>query len=185
MAAQKRVEQAEANIKVAKSSFWPSINLGASYNSGYYSDQTAFGGGGSFWNQHGRNGSTAIGASLSIPIFNRMSTVNNVKTAKNYARSSRLNLEQAKLNAFKEVQQAYVNAKAAYSKYLAEEKSVDAARKAFEFEQKKFDNGTSTSYQFNEARQKLETATSQMFQAKYSFLLRAKILDFYKGEPLY
>lgn len=185
MAAQKRVEQAEANIKVAKSSFWPSINVGASYSSGYYSDQTAFGGGGSFWNQLGRNGSTAIGASLSIPIFNRMSTVNSVKTAKNNARTSRLSLEQAKLNAFKEVQQAYVNAKAAYSKYLAEMKSVDAAKKAFEFEQKKFDNGTSTSYQFNEVRQKLETVTSQMFQAKYSFLLRAKILDFYKGEPLY
>lgn len=185
LAAQKRLEQAEANVKVAKSSFWPSINVGASYNSGYYSDQSAFGGGGSFWNQLGKNGSTSIGASLSIPIFNRMSTINNVKTAKNNARTSRLSLEQAKLSAFKEVQQAYVNAKAAYSKYLAEEKSVAAAQKAFEFEQKKFDNGTSTSYQFNEVRQKLESATSQMYQAKYNFLLRAKILDFYKGEPLY
>lgn len=186
LAAQKRVDQALADVKVAQSAYWPSISIGASYGSGYYSDQKlASGGGGTFWDQLGQNGATGVGASLSIPIFNKLGTRNSVRTAKNLARNRQLALDQEKLNVFKEVQQAYVNAEAAYGKYLAEEKSAAAAANAFEFEQRKYDSGRSTAYMFNEVRQKLESAKSQMSQAKYNFILRAKILDFYKGEPLY
>lgn len=185
IAAQKRVDQAMADIKVAQSAYWPTINIGASYGSGYYSDQKIAGGGGTFWEQLGQNGSAGVGASLNIPIFNKMGTRNSVKLAKNLARNQQLALDQEKLEVFKEVQQAYVNADAAYGKYLAAEKSVIAAENAFNFEQRKYDTGRSTAYMFNEVRQKLESAKSQMSQAKYNFLLRAKILDFYKGEPLY
>lgn len=185
MAANKRVEQALSEVKIAQSAYWPSINLGASYGTGYYSDQKIAGGEGTFWNQLGKNGTTAVGASMTIPIFNKMGTRNGVRLAKNNVRVQQLALEQAKQRAYKEVQQAYVNAAGAFAKYQAEEKSVEAARKAFDFEQKKFDSGRSTAYQFNEVRQKLESAQAQLSQAKYNFLLRAKILDFYKGEPLY
>lgn len=186
IAAQKRVDQALADIKVAQSAYWPTISIGASYGSGYYSDQKlASGGGGTFWDQLGQNGAAGVGASLNIPIFNKMGTRNSVRIAKNQARGQQLALDQERLNVFKEVQQAYVNAEAAYSKYLAAGKSVEAAQNAFDFEQRKFDAGKSTAYMFNEVRQKLESAESQMSQAKYNFLLRAKILDFYKGEPLY
>lgn len=185
MAAQKRVEQAKRNVKVAQSGFWPSINIGASYNSGYYSAQNLASGNGSFWHQLSQNGSPSFGISLSVPIFDRMSTYSSVRTARNAVRTQQLNLEQEKLNTYKEVQQAYINAKAAYGKYLAGLKSVEAARKAFEFEQKKYDSGRSTAYQYNELSVKLSNAQSQLSQARYSFILRAKILEFYKGEPLY
>ena len=184
IAAGKRVDRALSNVKVAQSDYWPSISFGVSYGTGYYSSQD-IAGGGTFWNQLGLNGSTSIGASLNIPIFNRLSTTGRVKQAKNNARIEELALQQAKLDVFKEVQQAYINAKAALSKYEAGIKSVDAAHKAFEFEQKKYEAGSSTAYQFNEIRQKYVNAASQMSQAKYNFIMRSKILDFYKGEPLY
>lgn len=185
IAAQKRVDQANAAIKVAKSSYWPSINLGVSYGTGYYSDQKIASGNGTFWNQLGSNGSTSIGASLSIPIFNRLATSGSVRQARNNAKIQQLALEQTKLDVYKEVQQAYVNAKSAFSQYQAGIAKAEAARKAFAFEQKKYDNGRSTAYQFNEVRLKLFAATAEMTQNKYAFLLRAKILDFYKGEPLF
>lgn len=184
LAAENRVKMAESNVKVAESQFWPSIRLGVNYGTSYISaQQTAVGT--SFFDQLGYNGQVAIGASLSIPIFNRMATYNSVRLAKNRVRAQELSLQQNKLDAIKEVQTAYVNATTSLSKYEAGLKSEDAARKAFEFEQKKFDAGRSTAYQYNETRQKYETAKSMLAQAKYNFLFRTKILDFYKGNPLY
>lgn len=185
LAAQKRLEQAQRRVKVAQSGFYPSINIGASYNTGYYSAQAMAGGNGSFWHQLSINGSPNVGISLNVPIFDRMVTANSVKSARNNVRNQELALEQEKLNVYKEVQQAYINAKAAYGKYLSAVKSEEAARKAFEFEQTKYESGRSTAYQFNEMRSKMANASSQLSQAKYSFILRVKILDFYRGEPLY
>lgn len=186
IAAQKRVEQANRRVKVAQSSWYPSINVGASYSTGYYSTQAEMGGADNgFFKQLGRNATPSLGISMSIPLFDRLSTHYNVKTAKNAVRTQKLNLERERQTVYKEVQQAYVNAKAAYGKYQASTKSLDAAQKAFEFEEKKFEAGRSTAYQYNEVRSKLANAESQLAQAKYSFILRAKILDFYKGEPLY
>lgn len=185
MAAQKRVEQAQKQVKVAQSGYWPTISAGASYNTGYYSAQAIASGNNSFWHQLSQNGTPSVGVSLSIPIFNRMATYNSVRSAKNAARMQQLSLEKEKQGVFKEVQQAYVNAKAAYGQYLSGLKSLEAAQKAFEFEQKKYEAGRSTAYQFNEQRIKYANAETRLSQAKYSFILRVKILDFYKGEPLY
>lgn len=184
-AAQKRLQQAERQVKVAQASFYPSINFGASYNTGYYSAQALAGGTGSFWQQLSQNGSPSFGVSMSVPIFTRLQVRNSVRTARNAVKTQQLSLDQERLTVYKEVQQAYVNAKAAYGKYLSGLKSEEAARKAFEFEQKKFDSGRSTAYQYNEVGMKLANASAQLAQAKYSFILRVKILDFYKGEPLY
>lgn len=185
MASQKRLEVAKRQVKVAQSALYPSINIGASYNTGYYSAQALAGGTGSFWHQLAQNGSPSVGVSMSIPIFNKWATRNNIRTARNNVKNQELTLEQERLTVYKEVQQAYVNAQAAYSKYLSGIKSEDAAKKAFEFEQKKYESGRSTAYQYNEVQHKLANASSQLSQAKYNFILRVKILDFYKGLPLY
>lgn len=184
-AAELRLQQAQRNVKVAQSSYYPSLNFGASYSTGYYSMQAMASGNGSFWQQLNQNGSPSIGLSLNVPIFNKLQTRNSVRIAKNNVRNQQLALEQEKLSVYKEVQQAYVNAMAAYHKYLAGLKSEAAAAKAFEFEKMKYESGRSTAYQYNEMNTKMANASSQLAQAKYNFLLRAKILDFYRGEPLY
>lgn len=185
IAADKRLQQARRNIKVMQSGWYPSLNFGASYNTGYYATQSMASGTSSFWQQLSANGTPTVGLSLNIPIFDRLSTHYNVRRAKNELRNQELSLLKQKQDVYKEVQQAYVNAKAAYGKYLAALRSVDAATKAFEFEQKKFDAGRSTAYQYNEMNIKLSNETSSLSQAKYSFILRTKILNFYKGEALY
>lgn len=185
MAARKRVEKAEKDTKVAQSARWPSIWIGASYNTAYYSSRNLASGNASFLDQLGQNGATTIGATLSIPIFNKLATRNSILSAKNRQKSAALELEQTRISVYKEVQHAYVNATGAWGEYQAQTGSVDAARKAFEFEKKKYESGRSTTFQFNESRQKLATAISQMTQAKFNFIYRAKILDFYRGTPLY
>lgn len=182
LAAENRLKAAESNVKVAQSNYWPSISLGVSYGNGYYGSKTSDT---AFLEQLRNNGRTSVGMTMNIPIFNKMAIRNSVRTAKNSARLQELSLRQSKLDAVKEVQTAYVNASSAQGKYEAGIKTLEAARKAFEFEQKKFESGRSTAYQFDEMRQKYASAELQQLQAEYTFVLRAKILDFYKGNPLY
>ena len=44
--------------------------------------------------------------------------------------------------------------------------------------------GKATFVEYNEAKLNLTKALSDKLQAKYEYLFRTKILDFYKGEPI-
>ena len=62
--------------------------------------------------------------------------------------------------------------------------ALASARVAFAYEQQKADAGRSTVFDFNDAKTRMEKAESELVQAKYEFVFRSKILDFYRGRPL-
>ena len=84
----------------------------------------------------------------------------------------------------KEIEQAWYNADAAYGKYRSADAALASARVAFAYEQQKADAGRSTVFDFNDAKTRMEKAESELVQAKYEFVFRSKILDFYRGRPL-
>ncbi|MDD3405998.1 MAG: TolC family protein [Sphingobacteriia bacterium] len=177
-----RIESSKKDLKIAESAYYPQLNLQAGYNTGYYhsfqAENSAFG------KQLGDNSSEVIALSLSIPIFNRLSTMNKVKQARINILTQELELENAKQTLLKEIQTAYYNALAARDKYIAAGKTSESSRIAFEFEQAKYDGGKSTPFDFNNAKTRLEKAQAQETQAKYEFIFRTKIFDFYNGNDI-
>ena len=173
-------------LKVAQAGYYPKLNFGASYSNGYY--HTSMGGQfddtRSFGDQLRQNGQKIVGFSLSIPLFNRFQVRNSVRSARIGINNQRLQLENSKKALFKEIQQAYYNATAAQEKYLSSEKSVAASKEAFDYAQVRYDAGKSTVFEFNEAKTKYAQSLAEQAQAKYNFIFRAKILDFYQGTPL-
>ncbi|MDR0981635.1 MAG: TolC family protein [Culturomica sp.] len=186
-AAELRLKSSEYDLKVAKSAYYPSLSLGASYSNSYYHTYNPPAGtiNESLSTQWSRNGSENIGLSLNIPIFNRMSSRNQVRNARISMENSQLALDNVRQQLYKEIQQAYYNAIAAKEKYEAAKKAVDASRIAFIYELRKYTAGRSTSYQFEEAKKRLSQTTAETAQAKYNLIFRTKILDFYKGVPLF
>lgn len=175
-AAQARLEGSKENIKIAQSALYPSINLNGSLGTNYYSTLNR-----SFSQQLGDNFSRYVGISLNIPIFNRFATRNRVRSAKLQRDNYALQLENAKKTLYKEIQQAWYNATAAQSKYASSEAAAEASQASFELTSKKYENGTATAVAYNEAKQNLMKAQSDELQAKYEYIFRSKILDFYKG----
>lgn len=186
-AAEFRLQSSEKSLKIAKAAYYPQLSLGASYSNSYYHTYHLGEGASnpSFSTQLDRNGSESVGLNLSIPIFNRMYTRNQVRSARITVENRQLVLENMRQNLYKEIQQAYYNAVAAHEKYLSSEKSVTASRMAFKYEEQKYNAGRSTSYQYNDAKTRLAKSLSEAAQAKYDFIFRTKILDFYNGRPLY
>lgn len=178
-AAQLRLEGSEKSIRIAQSNFYPQLSLGGGLGTNYYtlSGQS----GAAFGTQLKNNLNKYVGFNLSIPLFNRFATRNRVRTARLQQASLALQLDNTKKVLYKEIQQAWYNAVAAESKYNSSLVAVDANQESFRLMSEKFDNGKATAVEYNEAKQTLVKAISDKIQAKYDYLFRTKILDFYKG----
>ncbi len=165
--AELQLKSSEKNVQIAKSYFLPSLSFGASVGGGYY-------------NSVSTPLSTNLGFSLSVPVFNKMETHNQVKSAKINVESNRLNVENTKIELRKNIQQAYFNAVAAKSKWDAAQKSELASKEAYRFSNQKFESGRATVYELYQAKNNLSKAQSQIVQAKYEYVFRLKILELMK-----
>lgn len=178
-AAQFRLEGSKHSIRIAQSGYYPQLNLNGSLGTNYYStiDRT-------FSQQMNDNFSKYIGFNLSVPIFNRLATRNNVRTARLKSQFYGLELDNAKKTLYKEIQQAWYTATAAESKYTSSHAAAIASEESFKLMSEKYNNGKANAVEYNEAKQNLMKAQSDELQAKYEYLFDTKILDFYKGIPI-
>ncbi len=189
--AEYRLQSSEYQIKIAKSAWWPSIGLGASFGDGYlYKFGTQYDQNGNvivqdnFATQMKNGYNVSAGLNLSIPIFNRNATRNNVRSARLNVQNYNLQLENVKMALYKEIQQAYQRAVAAQARYDATGKALEASEEAFRAMQMRYDSGKATVYEYDDSQTKLLSSRSERLQAKYDFLFSAKILDFYMGLPI-
>ncbi len=181
-AAQYRLEGAEKSIRIAQSGYYPQLSFGAGLSTNYYNMsgiETA-----SFSSQWHQNFNKYLQFSLSIPLFNRFATRNRVKSARIQKNALQWRLEESKKTLYKEIQQAYYNALAAEAKYRSSQSASEASEASFKLMSEKYANGKATSTEYNEVRTLWMKALSDHIQARYDYLFRSKILDFYKGEPL-
>lgn len=181
-AAQLRLEGSEKSIRIAQSAFYPQLSLSAGLGTSYYTlnGEAAT----SFGSQLKNNFNKYVGFSLNVPLFNRFSTRNRVRSARLEQINLSLRLDDTKKTLYKEIQQAWYNAVAAESTFNSSLSAVDANQESFRLMSEKFDNGKATAVEYNEAKQNLEKALSDNIQAKYDYLFSTKILDFYKGKPI-
>ena len=182
--AEYKLESSRIDIKIAKSNYWPSVSFGASYNNGFNHIFDSGASNKSISDQISNNQRQALGLNLSIPIFNRFQTRNQVRMAQLTTENMALELDNIKLSLYKEIQQAYQSALAAQSRYTSTGKAYEAAQEAYRYAEERYELRMLSAYDFNEARTKLVTSLSEQAQAKYDFIFRSKILDFYMGEQI-
>ncbi len=191
-----RLESSKKSLKIAQSGYYPKLNLNMSYGNSYYYNYTREGqmveAGGesyawhnkSFSDQFKDNAGESIGLSLSIPIFNRFQVRNQVRNAKLSIMNQQYAVDNTKKTLYKEIQTAYLNATSAQEKYRASGRAVTASAESFKYAQERYEVGKSSVFEFNEAKTKLIQSQSEQIQAKYDYIFRTKILDFYNGVPI-
>ena len=181
-AAQYRLQGAEKSIRIAQSAYYPQLSFGAGIGTNYYHlsgiENASFG------TQWRENMNKYLQVSLNVPIFNRFQTRNRVKSARIQHTALSWQLEESKKALYKEIQQAYYNALAAESKFKSSQLATESAEASFQLMSEKYANGKASATEYNEMRTAWMKALSDGIQAKYEFVYRSKILDFYKGVPL-
>jgi outer membrane protein len=188
-----KMESAEKTLNIAKSGYLPTLSLNAGYGTGYYyvynlkgvNPATGLPFQNEIFSDQIKNSSREyIGLSLNIPIFNRFAVRNQVRNAQINIHNQQLELDNVKKTLYKEIQTAYLNATAAQEKYRASGKAVKASTESFKYAQERYEVGKSSVFEFNEAKNKWVQSQSEQIQAKYDYIFRTKILDFYNGVPI-
>jgi len=179
-AEQIRIQSAEKNIRLVQSGYYPTLHLGGGLGTSYY--KTNGYNAANFGRQMKDNFNQYIGLSLSVPIFNRFSTRNSVRSARVQLHSQQLQLEETKKALYKEIQQAYYNAVAAQKQCISSDVALQSSRTSFDLMSKKYENGKANATEYQEQKTALLKAEASAIQAKYTFLFREKILNFYRGK---
>jgi outer membrane protein len=137
-----------------------------------------------FANQFKDNINKSLGFSLNIPIFNGLQTQTAYKNAKLNAMNAKYTLDIAKQNLYKNIAQAKANAKAALNKFKSTQSSVKAANESFFYAQQKMNAGTISAFEFNSSKNRVFAAESNMLQAKFDYIFKLKVIDYYMGKPI-
>ena len=172
------VEKSRYDIETARAGYYPKVDFRASLNTYYlnfFHESHPDGFGAQWWN----NKSEVVGLHLTVPVFDRFSTRNNIRKAKMAYTKSQLALEDSRQQLRKEMDQAYYNAVNAQSKYASAKKSEEASQLSCAYEKDKYEAGRSTIYDLTQANQRLRKAQEDAVQAKYENIIRRKILEVY------
>ena len=170
------------SIKIAQAANYPTLSFSAGMGTNYYT--TSGFKADSFGKQLENNFSQYIGLNLSVPIFNRFSTRNNIRNARIQQENQQLQLDNTKKTLYKEIQQVYYNAQNALSKTQSSAEAVQSSKDAFELMQAKYENGKANITEFNEAKNNYMKSESDLVQARYENLYQHALLEFYRGRDL-
>ena len=136
------------------------------------------------FDQFNDNKGQSFGFQLSIPILNGFSARNNVERNKVTLERSKIDLEQKTLDLQRNVYTAFTDAKGALNAYESSVVTLEARQQAYNFSKEKFDVGLMNSFDFTQAQTLLTNAQSDILRAKYDYIFKIKILEFYFGIPI-
>ena len=94
------------------------------------------------------------------------------------------NLQAVKNTLRKNVETAFADALTAHTTYKAREKSLVSLRESFNYIEQKFNVGMVNAIDYNVAKNQLNRSDSELLSAKYDYIFKLKILDFYLGRTL-
>ncbi len=180
LASELRVKAADRQISLAKTGWIPKLSFNAGLSDNYYK----IGGmsNENFRDQMRHNFSQYVGFSLSIPIFDGLSTRNNVRRARINRLNEELAFETRKDNLYKSIYETYYQAVSARERFAAASEAATAGAASLNAVQEKYSLGRATPVDFDNARTQFFQAMSERARARYEMILRAGILEFY-GNP--
>ncbi len=181
-----RIESSIVGIKIAEAGFKPNLSFSGGIGSGYSSaakdiaTREKVG----YFKQLSNNNSQNIGLNLNIPIFNKFSNKTRLAQSNLQKINSELGAQSARQTLRQNIEQAYVNLNNSAKKYEALKVQVAALEESFRAAESRFNAGAIDFVSYSLQKTNLDKARANLVQAKYDYVFRTKILDFYQNKPL-
>ena len=139
----------------------------------------------SYNNQFKNNYGTSVNLGIRIPILNSLQARNNVTLAKIDLKNAEYIEEATKIQLKQSIEEAYFNMTAAFKRFQLLEEQVQSFTESFRAAEVRFNAGAGTSVDYLVAKNNLERANINLISARYDYILRTRILDYYQGKPLF
>jgi outer membrane protein len=138
----------------------------------------------SYFTQISDNFNNGIGINISVPIFNGGSARINWQKQKLTVKSLSLQQDLDNLTLKQDIYTAYTDAMTALQKFNANTKAVQAAEKAYDFSQKRYNAELLNTIDLIISQNNLFTARINRLSAQYDYVFKMKVLEFYKGQGI-
>ncbi|MCX6304664.1 MAG: TolC family protein [Bacteroidetes bacterium] len=183
-----RTSASEMALKVSQGAYWPRVSLGANMSSNYASSRKKGGEvnqqGYPFFQQMWDNLGQSFSMGVSIPIYSNRATRSNIERARINLLTTRLNEQNVKNVLRKNVEQTYTDMRASVKKYEATKLQVAAVESVYKNAEKKYSVGVMSATDFLIQKNNFTQSQSNLIQAKYDYIFKRKILDFYQGKAI-
>jgi outer membrane protein len=166
-------------IAAATGMLSPSISVGGSLFTGYYTLLNDTSHRSSYSTQMHNNYGQAVFLSLNIPIFNNYSTAKNIRLAKIRRNDNELRLEQEKNNLYIDIENACLNFNRGKDEFAAANANYDYNIKSFSAVEKKFESGLVDVTNYSVAKTTLFKAETEALRTKLQLLIRKLTIQFY------
>lgn len=137
-----------------------------------------------YFDQLNNNLGQAVGLSLRIPIYNNGIARYNKQKAEIEINSAKIISDQTKQQLKSTIFRAVSDYKASRLRVEAAQREFEAATGAYNNTQKKFEAGSSNSLDLVTAKNTANTAQDNLLTARYTFVFRAKVLEYYMGKQI-
>lgn len=176
-AQQSRVDAADQNVRVARSSRWPTVSLGAGYSTAYTSASPF-----SFSDQLDQRRGGSVNLGVSVPIYDRGATGNATRRAEILADNERLVMENLQQGVALQVRRSYLDFQSAREQLVNAQAQLRAAELALQASQDRYEAGASTLVELTQARATQVRAASDLVSARSNLQFQRILLDYYVGD---
>lgn len=181
IAGESRLKSAEIGVEIANAGKYPSLfangSVGTAHSNRNFLDQ-------SYFNQLDQNLRYGLGVGANIPIYDNYGAKSNVQRAELNVLNTQAQNDQLHQTLRTNVQQSLSDARAAKRALQASENTVEARKAAFENAEKRFNLGAINTFEFVNAKNQYDSSRINYIIAKYDYLFRSKIVDFYMGKSI-
>lgn len=180
------IELARKDLKITQGAYYPTLTGNFEYETRYSAlkidteTNRKIG----LFDQMYINDGIVYGAGIELPIFSRFSIRNGIKRAKIDVALANVEYKRTLLELEITINRAYVDVSNFFKAYEAAIKTLETRRLAHEYSTERFNVGLINAFDFSQSQSRVDVAEAQLIRAKYDYILRLKILEFYFGEPI-
>ncbi|MBD2752855.1 TolC family protein [Spirosoma sp. BT704] len=138
----------------------------------------------SYGSQLSNNFSQSLSLFLRVPIFQGNLSRNRITTAKIQQQNAELTALNTRLTLRQQIETAYTNMRAGANRYRATQAQVASLERAFQMAESRLNAGAINATDYSIAKTNLDRARASLVQAKYDYVFRTKILDYYQNKPI-
>lgn len=182
--AELNVQTALRNLRQARGAFSPSISLGAGVSTTYYR-QVGGSGAVGFRTQLRNNMGEYVYAGVSVPLFNRLGLLCNLRRQKNNVAKARENLDAQRTELRRLVEEATADHRAALQEMDRMQRRVEADSLAAHLVVRQFEEGLASPVDVQTATVALLQSRAALLQSRLGYVYVKRMLDYYQGIPLY
>lgn len=130
------------------------------------------------------NRNASLSLSLRMPIFNGYQVKYRVANAQIQQKNVEYQAQIVRNQVRQTVEQAYYTMLNAAKRYDATARQIESLELSFKAAEARLNAGAINAVEYNIAKNNLDRSRASLIQAKYEYIFRTKILDFYQSKPL-